>query len=208
VVERAAEPAVEPAELSQTRAAYDTVADAYEEVLRDSLAGSPWERAVLGLFAELVGPLAPVADLGCGPGRVTGYLATLGLDVFGVDLSPGMIEVARRVHPTLRFEVASMDALALPDASLAGAVAWYSIIHTPPQRLPALFTQIQVGDEQRHITHGYGHAVELDAYRLRPETVAELLADAGLLEMARLQRQPTADEKTPQAYLIARNQAL
>jgi SAM-dependent methyltransferase len=215
------EPAVEPADLARTRVAYDTVARSYEELLRDALADSPWERAVLGLFAELVGPSAPVVDLGCGPGRITGYLATLGLDVFGVDLSPGMIEVARRAHPMLRFEVASMDALALPDASLAGAVAWYSIIHTPPHRLPALFAQIarvlqpdavlalafQVGDERRHIAHGYGHAVDLDAYRLRPDVVAELLADAGLPEVARLQRQPTADEKTPQAYLIARRAA-
>lgn len=35
----------------------------------------------------------PVADVGCGPGRVTTYLDGLGLDVSGVDLSPEMVAV-------------------------------------------------------------------------------------------------------------------
>ncbi|WP_083472021.1 class I SAM-dependent methyltransferase [Kibdelosporangium phytohabitans] len=127
-----AESAVEPLDVSETRTAYDTVAASYEVSLRDALAANPWDRAVLDIFADLVGSAAPVADLGCGPGRITGYLAGLGLEVFGVDLSPAMVEVAQRVHPRLRFEVGSMSALTLADASLAGVVAWYSIIHTPP----------------------------------------------------------------------------
>lgn len=119
----------EPADVSATRTAYDMVAESYAELLRDLLAESPWDRAMLATFAELVGP-GPVGDLGCGSGRLTGHLASLGLDVFGVDLSPGMVEVARRMHPTLRFEVGSLAALDLADASLAGALAWYSLIHT------------------------------------------------------------------------------
>ena len=43
--------------------------------------------------------------------------------MFGIDLSPGMIEVARRTYPGLRFEVGSMLALDLPDASLGGVLA-------------------------------------------------------------------------------------
>jgi SAM-dependent methyltransferase len=209
---------VEPADVAETRAAYDTVAVSYEQMLRDLLAASPWDRAMLDTFAELVGPAAAVADLGCGPGRITGYLAGLGLDVFGVDLSPGMIDVARRTHPGLRFEVGSMAELPVADASLAGAVAWYSIIHTPPERLGAVFGEIarvlapggvlalgfQVGDERKHISQGYGHGVSLDAYRLRPEFITGLMADAGLAEQARLVRQAEPPESTPQAYLIAR----
>src|ERR1700754_4371582 len=191
---------VEPADVAETRAAYDAVAVSYEQTLRDLLAASPWDRAMLDTFAELVGPAAVVADLGCGPGRITGYLAGLGLDVFGVDLSPGMIDVARRTHPGLRFEVGSMAELPVADASLAGAVAWYSIIHTPPERLGAVFGEdarglaaggvlalgFQVGDERKHISQGYGHDVSLDAYRLRPEFITGLMADAGLAEQARL----------------------
>ncbi|HEX5114284.1 MAG TPA: class I SAM-dependent methyltransferase [Pseudonocardiaceae bacterium] len=208
----------EPAYVTRTRTSYDTVAVSYERALRDALDTSPWDRAVLGTFAELVGPTEPVADLGCGPGRITTHLAELGLDAFGIDLSPGMIEVANQTHPHLRFEVGSMSALNLPDATLAGAVAWYSIIHTPPERLPAVFAEIarvlrpngvlalafQVGDEQLHITQAYGHEVSADAYRLPPDTITALMADAGLAIQAQLERQPEPPEKTPQAYLIAR----
>jgi ubiquinone/menaquinone biosynthesis C-methylase UbiE len=170
------------------------------------------------MFAELVGPAVPVVDLGCGPGRIAAHLAGLGLDVSGVDLSPGMVDVARQAQPGLRFEVGSMSALPHPDASLAGAVAWYSIIHTPPERMGALFVELarvlrpggtlatafQVGDERLHVSQGYGHEVSLDAYRLQPAAVAELVTAAGLAVTAQLVRQPEPDEKTPQAYLIAR----
>jgi SAM-dependent methyltransferase len=73
-------------EQSDTKAAYDAVAGLYAELFSDVLETLPVERAVLAAFAELVE--GPVADLGCGPGHVTAHLRSLGLDVFGVDLSP------------------------------------------------------------------------------------------------------------------------
>ena len=85
---------------------------------------------MLADFADRVD--GPVADVGCGTGRLTAYLDGLGIDVVGIDLSPGMIAVARRAYPALRFEVGSMTALDLPDGGVAGVLAWYSIIHTPP----------------------------------------------------------------------------
>jgi SAM-dependent methyltransferase len=208
----------EPAYVVETRTAYDTVAESYAELLRGALDASPWDRAMLGTFAELVGTTGPVGDLGCGPGRLTGYLASLGLAVFGVDLSPVMVEVARQAHPGLRFDVGSLVALELADGSLAGALAWYSLIHTPPEQLPLVVAELtrvlapggrllaafQVGDELRHIANGYGHAVSLDAYRLQPDFVAGLFTDAGLVVEARMVREPEPPEHTPQAYLLAR----
>src|SRR3954451_14104686 len=101
------------------------------------------DRALLGVFAEqvLAGTGGPVGDLGCGPGRITTHLDLLGLDAFGIDLSPGMVAVARRAYPHLRFEVGSLTALDLPDGGLGGALAWYSVIHTPPQRQPLVFAE-------------------------------------------------------------------
>ncbi|MFD9566415.1 methyltransferase domain-containing protein [Streptomyces sp. NPDC059994] len=88
----------EPTYLDTTRASYDTVAVDYHELLRDSLAGSPLDRAMLGAFADRVraDDIGPVVELGCGPGRVTAHLHALGLDACGIDLSPGMVAVARR----------------------------------------------------------------------------------------------------------------
>jgi SAM-dependent methyltransferase len=79
--------------------------------------------------------MGSVADVGCGPGRITAYLRELGVDAFGIDLSPAMIGVARRDHPGLRFEVGSMTDLDLADASVAGLVAWYSLIHVPDDEI-------------------------------------------------------------------------
>jgi SAM-dependent methyltransferase len=210
--------------LETTRAAYDTVAADYAELLRDELAVKPWDRAVLATFAELVRAdgAGAVADLGCGPGRITEHLHDLGVDAFGIDLSPGMIAVARASYPGLRFEEGTITDLAIESASLAGVVAWYSIIHTPPELLPVVFAEFarvlapggrlllafQVGDERRHLDQGYGHSISLDAWRLSPSLVAGLLADVGLSVDARLERQPDAREKVPQAFIVARSPAL
>ena len=213
----------EPADLRATRTAYDTVAFDYAALLRDELDRMPLERALLATFAELVrdGGDRPVADLGCGPGRVTAYLAALGLTAFGVDLSPAMVAVAREAHPDLRFDEGSMTALDIGAGALGGILAWYSIIHTPPARLPAVFAEFfrvlapggylllafQAGDHHVHLEHAYGHAIALDAYRLDPELISELLARAGIAVSARTVREPEANEKTPQAYLLARKTA-
>ncbi|WAL65844.1 class I SAM-dependent methyltransferase [Amycolatopsis cynarae] len=210
----------EPSFLRTTRTAYDTVAADYAELLKDELARKPYDLAMLGVFAGLVRAVGngPVADLGCGPGRVTAHLDSLGLDAFGIDLSPEMISVARRTHPHLRFEEGTITALELADESLAGALAWYSIIHTPPELLPGVFAEFhrvlmpgaplllafQVGDERAHLRDAYGHRISLDAYRLPPEKISELVGEAGLTVDARLVRAAAKPEKTPQAYLMAR----
>ena len=206
--------------LARTRTAYDTVAVDYEALLRDALGASPDDRAVLGLFAERVREAGggAVGDLGCGPGRVTAHLHDLGLDVFGLDLSPGMVEVARRTHPRLRFQVGSLLDLPVADDALAGALAWYSVIHTPPERLPDVLGELvrvvrpggwlvlafQEGDgEPRHIAQGYGHDVDLDAWRHSPSYVESLLAAAGAQVRVRVVREPEGVEGTRQAYLLA-----
>ncbi|MCZ2820876.1 class I SAM-dependent methyltransferase [Modestobacter sp. VKM Ac-2977] len=212
----------EPSDVAETRAAYDTVAASYEELARSLLAESAMDRAVLGVFAEqvLADGGGPVGDLGCGPGRITTHLDSLGLDSFGIDLSPGMVEVARRRHPHLRFEVGSLIALDLTDGGLAGALAWYSVIHIPPERQPAVFGELarvlrpgaplllafQAGaDEPVHHRQGYGHEISLHGWRLDPDRVARQLADAGLGVRARVLREPDGSpyEKSRQAYLLA-----
>ncbi|MGW6417713.1 class I SAM-dependent methyltransferase [Streptomyces sp. NPDC055055] len=207
--------------LSATRRSYDTVAVDYERLLSDQLADTPLDRAMLSAFAAEVsasdGPRT-VGDLGCGTGRVTSHLRDLGADAFGIDLSPGMIAVARDTYPGIRFEVGSMTTLALPDSSLGGVLSWYSTVHMPDEELASAFSEFgrvlapgglalvafKIGDERVHLSHAYGHDVSLDVYRRSPDRIAELLAAAGLLETARLVRRPDPSEKTPQGFLLAR----
>ena len=208
---------VEPDFLRATRTSYDAVAVDVAEHWRNELAERPLDRAMLAMFAELVGE-GPVADIGCGTGRVTTHLHGLGLDVFGIDLSPGMIDVARREHPRIRFEVGSMTALDLPDAALAGLSAYYSVIHIPQELLPQVLAEFhrvlapgghalltfQVGEEPLHVTEAFDQAISLIFHRRRPEHMTALLAEAGLEVRAQALREPEPGERTPHAYLIAR----
>ncbi|MFJ3309069.1 class I SAM-dependent DNA methyltransferase [Streptomyces sp. NPDC086549] len=209
--------------LTATRTFYDAVADDYADRFRDELAAKPLERAVLGAYAELVGTAGPVADLGCGPGRATAHLASLGVPVFGLDLSESMLAIARRENPGLRFEQGSMLDLELPDGDLAGVVSWYSSIHTPVDRLPALFAEFhrvlapgghlllgfQAGDAPRRFDSPWGHPVSLDFQRRRPERMVELLAGAGFALLSRTVREADTGlgESSRQAFLIARKPA-
>jgi SAM-dependent methyltransferase len=218
----------EPGYLTATRAAYDTVAADYATQLADALDSNPFDRAVLNLYADLVRGAAPsdsarVVEVGCGPGRITAHLAGLGLDMLGIDLSPAMIEQARRRHPGLEFRVGQMTALDLPPGSAVGLVAWYSLIHIPPTEHPAVLTGFRrvlapgghlllafhAGDERRHITDAYGHSgLAYDAYRLPPERLEQQAVQAGFRPVAKLIREPIStpigSEKTPQAYLLLR----
>ena len=61
-----------------------------------------------------------------------------GIDTFGLDLSPRMVEQARELNPDIKFQVRNMMALDLRDESLAGIVAFYSIVNIP-EKLPTAF---------------------------------------------------------------------
>jgi SAM-dependent methyltransferase len=209
--------------LSTTRTAYDAVAGRYAELFDNYLADLPLDRALIAAFAELVraAGAGPVADLGCGPGYVTAHLHSLGLNAFGVDLSPTMIELARQAHPDLRFEVGSMTELDAGDATLAGILAWYSVIHTPPEELPAILAEFhralapgghlllaffQADDDPGVLTQPFDHKVTL-AYRWSLDGLGELLHKAGFTESARLRREPNEDERFPRGHLLVRKQA-
>jgi ubiquinone/menaquinone biosynthesis C-methylase UbiE len=214
---------IESADLGETRSGYDAIAGPYEEAFRSALDDNPLDRALLAGFAELVAhrhPDGQLVEVGSGPGHVTAYLRDLGMSIRGIDLSTAMVDLARREHPAIAFDVGEMGALDASDSSLAGLVAWYSIIHVPPAHLPAVFTEFhrvledgghlllafQIGDDVLHLDEAFGHQVSLDFRRLRPDTVTALLDDAGFELIAQLVRAPgppSAAASIPQALLIA-----
>lgn len=215
-----------PPYIQTTRTSYDTIAEAFDKQFPEAgLAALTLERALFSAYAELVqatGTAAPVADLGSGPGHVTAHLHTLGVPVFGVDVSPRMVELARRNHPGLRFHVGSMTALDLPDATLGGITALYSIIHVPDEHLPATLAEFrrvlvpggyvllafqagaEEGTEHLHLAERFGHEIALDYYWRDPDAVAEQLGKAGFRLHTRVLREPQEGEVRPRAFLLAR----
>ena len=208
--------------LGDIQASYDTVAGSYADQMREALVGQPYVLAALTLFAELARAAedGPVADVGWGPGHVTAHLRGLGLDAFGIDLSPGMIEVARREHPGVRFEVGSMTGLELADASVAGLLSFWSLVHVPDHALPEVFAQFQrvlrpgapllvgfhVGDGSTLKSQGYGgHPMKVHVHRRQPDQLAAWLREAGFTIEAHLLLDPDAGR--PGALLFGRRQA-
>jgi ubiquinone/menaquinone biosynthesis C-methylase UbiE len=182
--------------LADTRTSYDTVAVSYAETMVDSIEGAPEVKSALARFADLVRDAGggPVLDVGCGPGHVTAHLRALGVDAAGVDLSPGMVEVARRDHPQLPFSVGSMTALDVTDASVTGLLAFWSLIHVPDDAVPTVFAEFRrvlrpggpvlvgfhAGTGSRLKTVGYGgHPMKVHVHRRQPDQVAGWLRVAG-----------------------------
>ncbi|MFB8167251.1 class I SAM-dependent methyltransferase [Kitasatospora purpeofusca] len=201
----------------ETGAAYDGVVELYASLFADRLEQRPFARAMIGTFAELVratGNLR-VADVGCGPGHITAMLNELGLDASGFDLSPGMVEHARRARPALRFQEARMEVLPVEDGALGGVLAHYSMIHTPPAELPALLAGLV-----RVLAPGgllllsffgtdgpepirFDHKVT-PAYSWPVDRLAGLLTVAGLDPFARLLHDPASERGFLDAHLLAR----
>lgn len=205
------------------RASYDTVAAAYVEHIAGELAGKPLDRHLLNRFAEEVRGRGPVLDLGCGPGHVARYLHEQGVSVFGMDLSPEMVRHARVLHPAIEFSVGDMRALEIADRSLAGALAFYSLIHLDDDEIAVALSELRralmaegvllaafhVGEETVHVDELWGHRISLDFRFLVPSRVLAQLQDAGFEVTESIEREPYPGVEYPsrRCYLLARKRS-
>lgn len=203
-------------QLDALRRAYDAIADDYARLVPDLSLEAPLDRAVLSAFVEMVEPGALVADVGCGTGRLAQHLRGAGVRAVGFDLSPRMLTVAR--DQGLPAAAAHAGALPLREGAVGGLVAWYSLIHLPPDVLPAVCAELarvvctggpvvvafQCGTGERvDRSTSYRRPVPLTYYRHRPADVAEALEAGGFSPYAAVERAPVlAFESTPQAFLV------
>jgi ubiquinone/menaquinone biosynthesis C-methylase UbiE len=146
-------------------------------------------------------------------------MAERGLDVVGVDVSQAMLAVARTAHPLIEFEKGQLDDLPIETGALAGAVCWYSIIYTPPDRLAEAFVELsrvlkpggylllafQAEGEPVHRTDAHGTQLPLISYRHSVKQVADRLENAGFQLHSTILRAPELEhETTSQGFVIAR----
>ncbi|MFF5217027.1 class I SAM-dependent methyltransferase [Micromonospora sp. NPDC000442] len=206
----------------ELRHAHDVLSEWYAKNVAEALERMPIERAMLDLFAELTLAVGPeVADVGCGTGRLLPYLAGRGLSPRGVDLSPGMVEVARRDNPGFAYEVADLRELPFEDASLAGVVCWFSLIYLPPEVRAHAFAELarvvqpggylvaafKDGDGTVHRnapgSRVAGFGIDFDRYWLSAREMTDRFAAAGLALVFQGSTPPEKDEP-PYGYMLVR----
>jgi SAM-dependent methyltransferase len=204
---------VDPDEL---RASYDQVAEAYADTFFDELDCKPFDRELLDAYAERHRAQGLVLDVGCGPGHIARYLHERGVEVVGIDLSPEMVEVARRLNPGLRFEVGDMAALDVEDAALTGLVAFYSIIHIPREGVPGVLREfrrvIGTGGELVVAVHAgtgsvrrddfLGEPVPFEATFFERDELVSFVETAGFQIEETIQRAPYDDEAPTQRLYV------
>jgi SAM-dependent methyltransferase len=202
------------------RESYDSAARAYAEHLFNELQHKPLDRHLLNRFAEAVKGQGTVLDLGCGPGHVAKYLHDQGLDVFGIDLSPKMIECATELCAGVNFFVGDMRQLECADGQFAGIAAFYSIVHFGASELGGVFEECRriladdglmliafhAGDEVVHVEDLWEQPVSLDFRFHDPSQVSELLHQAGFVVAETSEREPYDEVEYPsrRCYLLCR----
>ena len=191
----------------------------YAERFVNELAHKPLDRQLLARFAAEVRRPGEVYDLGCGPGQTTAFLHGCGVKVHGLDLSAELLREARTRRPDIPFEQGDMLALPLADASLAGVLAFYAIVHLSLAGLQKAVAEMyrvlqpgglvllafHIGEGSVHVEEFLGRAVALDFVFWDPQVVAAELVGAGFTSVEVIEREPYPDVEHPsrRAYLFA-----
>jgi SAM-dependent methyltransferase len=202
------------------RESYDRLAEEYTRRIADELQHKPLDRELLDRFAKQTKGRGDVCDMGCGPGHVARYLRDAGASVFGLDLSPGMLEQAQKLNPDIPFREGNMLSLDIPDGTLAGVAAFYAIVNIPRQSLPLVFREIwrvlqsrgllllafHIGYEVLHEDELWGQKISMDFLLFQPSEIRLDLEKAGFNIEEIVEREPYPDVEYPsrRAYIFAR----
>jgi SAM-dependent methyltransferase len=84
---------------------------------------------ILPLVARHVGSARRLLDVGCGEGQVARHLATLGVDVVGLDPTPSQLRVARERGGGPRYARGRADALPCRDGAFDAALVCLALEH-------------------------------------------------------------------------------
>jgi SAM-dependent methyltransferase len=206
--------------INSIRESYDRLAEEYARRLFDELQHKPLDRQLLDRFASQTSGQGEVCDMGCGPGHVARYLRDAGASVFGLDLSPVMVEQARKLNPDIPFREGNMMALDIADGTLAGIAAFYAIVNISRQFLPLVFQEFQrvlrpdgllllafhAGNEVFSEEELWGKKISMDFFFFQTSEIKLDLEAAGLAIEEIIEREPYPEVEYPsrRAYIFAR----
>ncbi|WP_346320901.1 class I SAM-dependent methyltransferase [Chitinophaga sp. YIM B06452] len=199
---------------------YNQVAEDYAVERWDELSKKQVDRLLLKEFASSNKETGLCADFGCGPGQTTKFLYDNGLEnIVGIDLSPAMVNVARKLSPQIKFETGDLLNIAFPPGSLGSALAFYSIVHFTPDQVRVCFREINrvlktggdflfsfhVGEEIVHFDNARGKEVDIDLFFFKTDDIVTLLQETGFNITDAIERRPHENMEYPtrRAYIWA-----
>jgi ubiquinone/menaquinone biosynthesis C-methylase UbiE len=206
--------------LDKVEKLYDAVAKEYAEAFSGEHEKKPKDQEILRRFAQEIGDRRPVWDFGCGPGQTTKYLKDLGIEISGLDLSGKILEQARTLHRDLKFRKGNILALEFDDNSIAGVVAFYSIVHFTKEQVGTAFREVfrvlqpagiflftyHIGEEAIHLDEFLGKKVDADFIFFTAGFIFRCLQDSGFKEIEIIERDPYlgVEYESRRAYVFAK----
>jgi len=111
----------------ETLKAYDLDAEAFAEDWETQPSPADMQALIRRWFTP-----GPTADIGCGSGRDAAWLNGNSYPAIGYDASEGLLAQARRRHPGVRFEQATLPALeGVPRSGFVNVLCETVIMHLP-----------------------------------------------------------------------------
>jgi SAM-dependent methyltransferase len=202
---------------------YNKVADDYAADRRDELSKKPLDQLLLKAFASAAKDKGAMADFGCGPGQTTKFLFEQGVrQLTGIDISPGMVNAARKLYPEIKFETGNLLNIAYKPGYFGSAIAFYAIVHFEPEQLRLAFQEINrvlkkgglflfsfhVGNKTVHFDKANDKQIDIDVIFFPTEKIVALLGETGFSIIDALERYPYPDVEwqTRRAYIWAERQ--
>jgi ubiquinone/menaquinone biosynthesis C-methylase UbiE len=113
----------------------DNSSDAYDRVF------GPVTRRVIDDLLDAAGVQSEtrLLDVATGPGYVAARASLRGARVVGVDLSPQMLDMARRAYPKIEFRQGDAENLGFADSSFDAVVANFCLLHGRDSAWPRFF---------------------------------------------------------------------
>ena len=207
-------------DLNKIERMYDAVAEEYAEAFSGEHKKKPKDEEILHRFSHEIGDRRPVWDFGCGPGQTTDYLKNLGVEISGLDLSEKILEQARRIHPGIHFRKGNILELEFENDSIAGVVAFYTIVHFSEEQVEIAFREVlrvlqpgglflftfHIGEETISIEEFLGRKIDIDFMFFDTSFIDGCLKKTGFKEIEIIEREPYpgVEYQSRRAYVFAK----
>lgn len=165
---------------------YDDIAKEYAEDFYDDVSDYKYiDKFIQSLNGKMV------LDVGCGVGEDCKYIDQKGLYAIGIDLSEGMLRIAKDKYPNGRFQSMDMTNITYPANSFDGIISNCSLFHIPVELLHQtlesfkrvlkpngkLLLILQEGNEEIMVEEPYRPGTYIYMNYFSPENISKLLKE-------------------------------